>query len=240
MRLASAAVTACVAVCLAASARAGDLVVVSNSTAIGFARGAVLADGTSVTIPAGQRLALIDVTGRGMVIRGPYQGPVHAPSTAASDTGGVLTTVKSILTSGALTSGVARAAGGEPQPPDPRLLDISADATVCVAAGGGVRLWRPTPTKRTTLFVTRLATGERAELPWPANEATAPWPDTLRIADGESYQFALQGVVAKPRLAIKLEPPEPLAVASAKRLADAGCLGQAVTMLEAIAAAGAR
>ena len=224
---------------MASAARADDLVVVSESAAIGFARGSILKDGSSVTIPAGERLALIDVSGRGLVVRGPYQGPLHAPESEAPKASDVLATVKSILTAGALTSGIARGAGSD-QPTDPRVIDITGDATVCVDLGGPVQLWSPAPPRRTTLLVTRLATGERAELDWPANAPTVSWPGAIRIVDGESYQFAFAGALARPRLLVKLEPPGALAVGSAKRLADAGCLRQAVAMLEAIAAADTR
>ena len=241
MRFASVAVTVFVGACLAVpGARADDMVVVSNSAAIGFARGTVIEDGSNVTIPAGARLALIDVSGRGLIVRGPYKGPLHAPLSETPKTASVLATVKSILTAGSLSSGVARKAGDDPHPPDPRLIDVSGDATVCVDLGGMVELWSHPPARRTKLFVTRLATGERAELEWPANESTVPWPGTIQIADRERYQFAFLGALSRPRLLIKLEPPGALAVASAKRLADAGCLGQAVTMLEANAAADVR
>ena len=63
---------------------------------------------------------------------------------------------------------------------------------------------------------------------------------SLKIADGESYQFALAGALSKPRVLVKLVPAGDSSVASAKYLADSGCRNQAVTMLEAIAAAGER
>ena len=240
MRLPAVVVMAFVAAFVAAKARASELLVVSDSAAIGFARGSVLEDGASVKVPAGERLALIDASGRGVMLRGPYDGPLHAPQSGAPQAA-VLAAVKAILDPGAnMPVGAARKAGEGPQPPDPRLVDISDDATVCVDASEPVRLWRPTPTRRATLFVTRLSSGERAESEWPANEATISWPDKLKIADGESYQFALAGALSKPRVLVKLVPAGDSSVASAKRLADAGCRNQAVTMLEAIAAAGER
>jgi len=240
MRLPAVVVLALVAASVASNAWAGELLVVSDSAGFGFARGSVVEDGTSVKVPAGERLALIDASGRGLTLRGPYDGPLHAPQTGAPQAA-VLAAVKAILDPGVNTPvGASRKAGEGPQPPDPRLVDISDDATVCVDAGETVRLWRPTPTRRATVFVTRLSTGERAESEWPANEATIAWPDKLKIADGESYQFALTGALTKPRVLVKLVPPVDTSIASAKRLADAGCRNQAVTMLEAIAAAGDR
>ncbi len=238
MRLPAVAVLTFVAASVAATAQAGELLVVSDSAAIGFARGSVVEDGASVKIPAGERLALIDASGRGLTLRGPFDGPLHAPATGAPQAA-VLAAVKAILDPGANSSiGAARNAGDAPRPSDPRFLDVSDDAPACIDPGQGVRLWRPTPTRRVTLFVTRLATGERAESEWPANEETIPWPDKLKIVDGESYQFALAGALSKTRVLIKLMPAGDSSVASAKRLADAGCHNQAVSMLEAIATAG--
>lgn len=242
MRLSAVAATVFVVACLAAAeGHADQLMVVSDSAAIGFARGSLLEDGTSVKVPAGERLGLIDANGRGLMLRGPYDGPLRSPAAGAPQAAAVLAAVKAILNPAVNVSiGAARKAGEGPQPPDPRLIDVSDDATVCVDAGGTIQLWRPTPTRRTTLFVTRLANGDRAELDWPANQPTVPWPEKIQIADGESYQFALAGALSKPRLLIKLMPPGKSSVASAKRLADAGCRNQAVTMLEAIAAADER
>lgn len=225
----------------AADARAGQMIVVSDSAAIGFARGALVEEGTSLKIPAGERLALIDANGRGLTVRGPFDGPLRA--SGAGDTGGpaVMAAMRSILDAPAtLAIGAVRKAGDGPQPPDPHLIDVSDDATVCVAEGGGAALWRPTPTRRVTLFLTRLATGERAEAEWPANQPTLAWPATMPIVDGEAYQVALAGALSKPRLEVKIVPVGAVSVASAKRLADAGCRHQALTMLEAIAATDTR
>jgi len=222
----------------AAGAWAGALVVVSDSAAIGYARGMVLEDGTSVKVPAGERLALIDESGRGVMLRGPYDGPVKSPSAGAPQPAAVLPAIKAILDPAvSLSIGAARNVGDGPQPPDPKLVDVSGDATVCVEPGTTVRLWRATPTRHATLFVTRLSTGEHADLDWPANEATVAWPASIHLVDGESYQFALAGAMTKPRLLVKFVSPGDPSIASARRLSDAGCRNQALTMLEAIAAA---
>ena len=225
----------------ASGAHAGELLVVSDSAAFGYARGSVLADGASVAIPAGERLALIDANGRGLTLRGPYDGALHSPPSEAPQSAAVLAALKAILDPSAHVSvGAARKAGEAPAPPDPRYVDVSDDATVCVAGDGSAQLWRPTPTRHTVLFVTRLATGERAEVDWPADQPTVPWPARLPVVNGETYQFALQGALTRPRITLKLLRPGETSVAAAKRLADAGCRGQAVAMLQQIAAADVR
>lgn len=224
--------------CTAMVAEAAEMVVVSDSAAIGYARGAVLADGTKIKIPAGEHLALIDASGRGLTLRGPFEGPLTSPSAGPAQGPAVLSAIKAIIDPAVNVSlGATRKAGEGPQPPDPTLIDVSEDATVCVEAGAPVRLWRAMPTRRATLFVTRLATGARAELEWPASEPTVGWPHSIQIADGETYQLALSGALTKPRLLVRLVSPGASSIASATRLADAGCRNQAVIMLEAIAAA---
>jgi hypothetical protein len=226
--------------CIAASAGAAELVVVSDTAAIGYSRGAVLADGAHVAIPAGERLALIDASGRGLTLRGPYDGPVNAPVGALQGPA-VLPAIKAILDPAVnISLGAARAIGDGPQPPDPKLIDVSDNATVCVESGAAARLWRAPPTRRATLFLTRLSTGDRAEIDWPANEPTVAWPASIQLADGESYQIALAGALSKPRLLVRIIPSGASSVATATRLADAGCRNQAVNMLESIAAANAQ
>jgi hypothetical protein len=243
MRLSAvAAIVFVTATCLAtAGARAGELMVVSDSAAIGYARGSIVEEGTSVKIPAGERLALIDANGKGLTLHGPYDGPLNAAATAAPQSPAVLAALKAILNPAVNVSiGAVRKAGEGPQPPDPRLIDVSDSATVCVDPGGTIQLWRPTPTRHTTLVVTRLSTGDHADVDWPANQPTVAWPAAIQIADGESYQLALTGALSKPRMLLKLVPPGETSVGSAKQLADWGCHNQAVTMLEAIAAANER
>jgi hypothetical protein len=219
-------------------AQAGQLVVVSDSGPIGFPRGSVLNDGANVKIPSGQALELIDSGGNGVTIRGAYDGSVHSTGPDASANGSVVAALTQILTGSARHDiGIVRGAGDEPQPPDPRFVDLSGDGTFCVAPNGKAILWRPVGTKRATLFLARLSTGERAELEWPANETTIAWPDTLGIVNGETYQATFPGAMKKPRLLIKVVPFSDTSVATAARLADADCRAQALTMLQAIAAA---
>jgi hypothetical protein len=234
-RLAVAATALAMVLWAAADARASQMLVVSDSGSIGYARGSVLEDGANVKIPAGERVAFIDADGRGLTVRGPFDGPVRSAG-GPQQSPAVFAAVKAILDPAVNVSiGASRKAGDGPQPPDPSLIDVSDDATVCVASAGSAQLWRPTPTRRTTLFITRLSSGDRAELDWPANQPTVAWPEKIQIVDGESYQMALTGAMSKPRLTIKLLAPGDSSVDSAKRLSDAGCRGQALTMLEAVA-----
>jgi hypothetical protein len=220
------------------AAHAGQLVVVSDSGSIGFPRGSVLNDGANVKIPSGQALELIDSGGKGVTIRGAYDGTVHGTGQSGSTDGSVVAALTQILTGPARKEiGVVRGVGDAPQPPDPRFVDLSDDGTVCVAPGAKAMLWRPVATRRSALILARLSTGERAELEWPANEATIAWPDTLGIVSGETYQATFPGAVKKPRILIKVVPFSDSSVATAARLADAGCRAQALTLLQVIAAA---
>ena len=132
--------------------------------------------------------------------------------------------------------GAVRDASEKPQPPDPRLLDLSGDATFCVAPGRKPELWRPGPTRHTTLTLIRVSTGERGEVDWPASQPTALWPDSLPIVDGESYQATMPGAMTRPRLLIKVVAFGEPSIAEAQKLAQAQCRNQAITMLESIAA----
>ncbi len=225
-----------------AAAAAAQAVVISDSADIGFARGATIENGTAVKVPAGRALALIDASGKGTTIQGPYDGKLETGATGAAGAAGpaVLSALHLILVDQRQSeTGTVRAAGERPQPPDPRLVDLSDSATVCVAPGAAPELWRPAPRPHAILTLTRLSNGARGDVDWPANQATVIWPASVPLADGETYQALVPGALVRPRLVIKLVPVGAPSVGEAQKLSQAGCRNQALTMLEAIAAGGA-
>lgn len=223
-------------VLLAASARAGQLVVVSNSEAVGFARGALIEEGTSVKIPDGQKLSLIDANGRGLTLRGPFEGVVKAPSGGGGNAA-VLQAVKAILVPMQTAAlGAVRDGGNVERPPDARMVDISSSTTQCVAAGTPIELWRPMAIRKTTLLLTRLGNGERASAEWPAGAATLAWPSALPATDGETYAAQLTDNSVRSQFGLKFVPlAARSSVEVAEKLAHAGCQAQAQLLLETIA-----
>ena len=219
-----------------AGARAGQLVVVSDSEAAGFARGSLIEEGTSVKIPDGQKLSLIDASGRGLTLRGPFEGAVRAAPGGGGNEA-VLQAVKAILVPVQNTAlGAVRDGGKVERPPDARMVDISSNTTQCVAAGEPIELWRPIPIRKTTLLLTRLGTGERASAEWPAGAATLAWPGALQPADGETYAAQLTDNSVRARFGLKFVPlGAGSSVEIAEKLARAGCQAQAELLLETIA-----
>lgn len=219
-----------------AEAQAGQLMVMSDSATFGYALGTVLEEGTAVKVPDGQRLALIDSSGKGVTIRGPFEGGIQANAAAGPATLSVMAALQTIIhESGRQSLAVVREGHPPEAPPDARFLDINGDATECVAPGQPVEMWRAPPRPRALLFVTRLSTGARAQIDWPSSQETLSWPGNIEFVDGETYQVAVQGALVKPRLVIHLLSFAEPGIDAAKRLADAGCGGQAMTMLETIA-----
>jgi hypothetical protein len=226
----------CVLAQSGAGADAGQLVVVSDSDAIGFKRGAILDEGASVKIPAGSRLVLIDSSGHGVTINGPFEGGVRAASPAGPEDRSVLAAVQNILEGSARTNvGAVRDAGDDLHPADARYVDLTRSGTDCVVQDRPIELWRPPPDKRTTLFVTRLSTGEHTEVDWPSGAATMTWPSGMHAVDGEAYQVSLQGALSKSRVVLRFVAYDSASIATAKHLADLDCRGQALTMLQALA-----
>jgi hypothetical protein len=225
-----------VAVVLAAPAEAQtvEFLVVSDSAAIGYPRGSLIEDGAAVKVAVGSSLELIDSSGRGKIISGPFDGPVHAAPAAAAPP--MLAAMKRIAALGDDRQALAVARGGtqSPYPTDPHAIDAGDEATQCASSDGPVLLWRPPPQHRSTLFLVRLSTGERATLDWPSNRASLPWPDTIKLADGETYQAGLQGELTKARFVVRVVPFDKPGPDAARRLADVGCARQALDMLEAL------
>jgi hypothetical protein len=217
-------------------AAASQAVVVSDSADFGYKQGALIEDGATIRVPGGKSLLLIDASGKGRTINGPYDGKLDSGGAGSSPDPSVIRALQHIFGERAdLAAGAVRAAGERPQPPDPQLIDIADSATVCAVPGATPQLWRPKPTNRTTLTLTRMGTGEHAEIDWPSGQTTMPWPASLPIVDGESYQAMIPGALTRPRLVVKVVAIGAPTVAEAGKLADAGCRGQALTMLESIA-----
>ncbi len=221
----------------ASAALANEAVVVSDSAAFGFPRGTTLQDGAALHIPDGKTLSLVDASGKGKLVTGPFDGKLDLGGSGAPANQDVVHALRQIFTARTdIGIGATRDAGDKPQPPDPRLIDLSDSATVCVAPGDQPKLWRPGPARHVTLTLTRSSTGERGEVDWPTSAATVTWPATLPIVDGETYQAIVPGALTRPRLVVKVLAFGGPSVAEAQKLADAQCLPQAYTMLESIAA----
>ncbi|HUK60096.1 MAG TPA: hypothetical protein VLV50_12770 [Stellaceae bacterium] len=223
----------------AATAAAAQAVVVSDGADIGFARGSTIEEGATLKVPAGRTLELIDASGKGQTIRGPFEGKLSTGTASKAPDPSILRALHFILIDQRQKeTGTVRAAGEKPQPPDARLVDLSDSATFCVAPGQLPQLWRPAPRPHATLTLMRLSNGTRGDVEWPANQPTVAWPASVPLADGETYQALLPSALVRPRLVIKLVPIDAPSVAEAQKLAEAGCREQALTMLEAIAAPG--
>src|SRR6185437_10874465 len=145
LRMAATILTQLLAV--AVVAHAGQAVVISDSADIGFARGALIEDGAAIRVPESKTLSLIDANGKGMTIHGPYDGKLSTGGPSTPRNPSVLHALQQILADRTDTPlGAVRDASEKPQPPNPRLLDLSGDATFCVAPERKPELWRSGPT----------------------------------------------------------------------------------------------
>jgi hypothetical protein len=218
-------------------ARAAQVIVISESESIGFARGSIIEEGTHVKVPAGQKFSLIDGTGKGWTIEGPFDGAVKSPTPGATGSGETLKAVKAILVPLETVSlGAIRGSGDGKRPPEAVMLDVSSNATQCVMRERPIQLWRPSATRRTTLLLTRVTTNQRGSAEWEANTPSIAWPPGVPAADGEAYTAQLTDTNGRARFTLKFLPiPSAPTIDTAGRLADAGCRPQAEAMLQAIA-----
>lgn len=187
---------------VAASARAEDMVVVS-ARGIGLAIGQKIDAAKPLVLAEGQHVTLIAEDGVTVKLDGPYD----KPPTAARG-GGVLTAaVGAFLTqAGPRTGevGVTRAGGTVADLPDPWLLDISQDGTVCLRAGQPAVLWRADDTKHAILTVMPADRSWEAEASWAAgadrlalSHNIAVHPDSvffMRLDHGEEHAVTVSYV----------------------------------------------
>lgn len=179
----------------AASAAANVLVVRSSGpSAKNFPAGRSLPDNARIPLQAGDTVVLLSSAGtrtfRGPGTFSPAQAVQAGPRTVQGN-------------SGRARVGAVRSAGILPSGPTTIWhVDVSTGGTMCLANASGVMLWRPDPARQATVTIIG-HDGASHEVVWPAGSATAPWPASLPIADGASYQLRQAGTAVPTRVTFK-------------------------------------
>ncbi|MBT5809408.1 MAG: hypothetical protein HOI19_03495, partial [Rhodospirillaceae bacterium] len=215
-------------------ARAGELLITA-STIPGFDPGMIIEGSQSVSVSKGHKLSLISPTGKVVNITGPYDG-VLDPSVSDKNKSKLLTAL-SILVSGdgkdSTQLGAIRDAASA-RGRDPFRIDVTASGAQCAIEGKPVTLWMPRGEPLEKIWLERKGSSDAAVVRWPAGESEQPWPKSLAVNDGATYQLLLQPAKKETELLLRVIPA---GVAGNKALLAAamgerGCDSQAIAVLQ--------
>ncbi len=214
------------------SAEAAQLVVVAGG-APGLKLGQVVESDASLDIPAGASVTLVSESGETVTLKGPHSGPPGLGGYGGDK--GLVSSLSSLLAgsnreTGSL--GVMRAISPKTPPDDPWVIDIGRSGPHCVAATGGVVLWRAEHKKARIISLKNLADKSRSITNWPAGRNTLNWPAEVSLQDGARYLVGMKGSRAKKKLTLHLVPATlPTDPHRAAWMAQKGCTVQAKRLL---------
>jgi hypothetical protein len=216
------------------AAHAGDLLI-TNSTILGFDAGMIIDGAQDVSIAKGNKLSLISPTGKVINIVGPYKG-ILDPSVADQNKSKLLTAL-SVLVSGegkdASQLGAIRDAASA-RARDPYRIDVTASGAQCAIDGRPLKLWMPRGDKLEKIWFERKGSSEAAIVRWPSGESEQPWPKSMPIIDGATYQLLLQPAKQETELMIRVIPAETATNKAilAGAMGAQGCDAQAFAVLQ--------
>ena len=195
-------VTFCLVLGFFAVAGLADQLVIVASTVEELPRGTMVDGSAELTLAAGSSLTLVSKSGELMKLEGPFQGIPSSGDPGEGDAG-LLFALEQLLENRKAeeTPGVFRAAPGGDQPAGPWWIDTSRSGHYCVHPAHPPVLWRPRPAAAEGVEIRQLRGGGAGEAQWAAGEATAPWPEKLKLDDGGAYVVhAWNGLPFKCRL----------------------------------------
>ena len=230
------------AVAMATSAAAEDLIVIESSVPQ-LAVGSVVANGATVTLPAGARAVLVSAAGRSVALSGPYSG-VPGSGAAAGDSR-LLTALASLVQrKGEETSSVgAVRAGGNAwrfssvaNVADVLAIDLDTGGDTCLYDLKTAEVVRNPITGGTSAIILNVQTGATGAVKWDKGAGRTAWPKSLPLEPDQTYIVEHPGQTASTLLTVKALPPGgPSDLHRAAQLAAAGCEDQARLLLALVA-----
>jgi hypothetical protein len=229
---------------LAMPALAEDYVVIA-STVPALAKGATLAAGATLDIPANGRVVLISASGKVLTLSGPFKGPPPAAEGGAS--GGNTVSILATLVGKAdqrQAIGAVRAldspwrVDGVKTPSQAMAIDATNGGDVCLFDPAAAEIMHD-PAAAGAMTVQSMNSGAEATLTWPKGVLRQKWPAKLALADGDMLAFEQPGHEQAAMVTVHILPPAPGASPAerAVAMAKAGCDDQARLLLSIIAKA---
>ncbi|MGE3064711.1 MAG: hypothetical protein AB7K67_03935 [Hyphomicrobiaceae bacterium] len=215
----------------APAARADALVLDSSVSAL--ARGSELKDGTRIEVPSGGSVTLLLPTGRTQTIKGPYAGAVRDVAKGEPLDKKLWRKVTELATGEGSDKPVGATRSVRPNvSKSVRPLQFAWN-TIPLTAEDVLCLERDAPLElvRTNAMITQRAVivdpkGGRAEIIWPANTHTIPWPANLAKVDGGGYDLLLPDLPIR-RFTLRLvDKKRTGATETVQTLYEGGCFEQ--------------
>lgn len=213
---------------------AGQVVILS-STIAEYTPGSIVDGASTVALPAGGMLMFNDATGATQTLSGPYSGAIEQSTEGGDQSEGSLASLSRLVTSReeaqtrlgairALPNSIAHQVD---------VVSVARSAVQCAQSNQPVSLWRPETLRGDTkVTIADLATGASAEILWPDEDASLPWPDAVPIRDRAPYRVRLDLSPRPVEITLRLVPEglETKALTAAW-MAEAGCRRQALLLV---------
>lgn len=214
------------------AAKADDFVVTASS-APSFGPGLLLASDAEIKLSAGQTITLLGPTGP-VEVSGPFSG--SAAKAAGASASANASPLANLVERRARLRRVGAFRGKDDATAAETLFDPFADQAWCVDGGPAPTLF-VAPRAKPRVIALETTDGARAEILWPADAATAPWPSDAPYKSGVAYR-AFVGDVELGAFALVAGPSGGDAATRLQGLLDARCLSQAETVLAEIESGG--
>jgi len=202
--------------CAAAPAVAAKQIVVRSSgpSAKAYPVGKQLAEGSQVSLRAGDRLTVLGPA-KALVLQGP--GNFKLAAAASVD---------------AFNRSRFSARRGPPLPRGPWAIDVAQSGPVCAPRKQPLSLWRANGDDDTKVSITG-PDGKTTTLEWPAGNETLAWPENLPLDDGSSYKVQVAGQATPGEWKIASIGPWPMdRSTTAEALLAKGCEPQLEELVE--------
>lgn len=210
-------------------------IVVIRSTAGSLAPGKLIDVAETLSLSAGEQIVAVAANGQVIKVAGPYTGRIKVPA-APEKSGSILETISNLVRSESAeqnTLAVTRQWRVERPPSDPFAVDIALKGPHCVLEAHPVSIWRSVAGQESSIRLRRGSDTRSAASRWPAGANSAPWPDGIEIASGQTYRASIGGSREEAVFEIFVAPRTlPTTVHRAAWMAERGCRRQARMLLE--------
>lgn len=213
------------ALCLVAIESKADAVVIKSDTPalpVGF----LVADGAAIELSAGESITIVLQSGASRTIAGPFASTIVADGAESGATAAIAELLRS-RGQGVSLLGAVRNGGQVDQ--DQPVVNLLLGETACLDPAVRPVMAIPPRSQPQQLL---LAGPAKIEISWPASTSQMSWPTALPLKDGASYNVTLDGLELGS-VAIRLIADADAAIGiRAKARIEAGCLTDALKLLE--------